>query len=143
MTVEELRRCFLSFPEVTEETPFDESTVVYKTAGKMFALIDWEQKPLSMNLKCEPSRAEELRDAHACVVPGYHMSKKHWNTVILEGALVDDATLREWITHSFERVVAGMPKKDQIRLLDKHKQGPADSDGPQDKELRNELKRRI
>ena len=142
MTVEELRRCFLSFPEVTEETPFDESTVVYKTAGKMFALIDWEQKPLSTNLKCEPSRAEELRDKYACVVPGYHMSKKHWNTVFLDGS-VDDVTLREWITHSFERVVAGMPKKDQVRLLDKQKQGPVDSTGLEDQGLRDEMRRRI
>ena len=142
MTVEELRRCFLSFPEVTEETPFDESTVVYKTAGKMYALIDWEQKPLSMNLKCEPSRAEELRDEYACVIPGYHMSKKHWNTVILDGS-VDDATLREWITHSFERVVAGMPKKDQARLLGKHKAGSADPTGIEDKALREEMRRRI
>lgn len=142
MTVEELRRCFLCFPEVTEETPFDETTAVYKTAGKIFALIKWEGKPLSVNLKCEPTRAEELRDRYACVVPGYHMNKKHWNTVMIDGSVSDDL-LRDWVSHSFERVVAGMPKKRQAELLGKWRSGEAVSTLMKDEDLREDMKKRI
>lgn len=143
MTAEELRKCFLGFPEVTEETPFDELTVVYKTAGKMFALINWEGKPLTVNLKCEPSKAEELRDQYACVVPGHHMSKKHWNTVTIDGS-VSDELLKAWIAHSFDRVVAGMPKKLQERLRKELQQPNAGHDPAKDSDdLRQELKRRI
>jgi predicted DNA-binding protein (MmcQ/YjbR family) len=142
MTVEELRRCFLCFPEVTEETPFDAITAVYKTAGKMFALINWEGKPLTMNLKCEPTKAEALRDQYACVGPGYHMSKKHWNTVTIDGSVPDDL-LRDWISHSFEQVIAGMPRKQQAELRMKWESGEAVSVSIKDEALREDLKKRI
>lgn len=117
MEPEDIRKVFLSFPKVTEETPFDETTVVYKTAGKMFALTSWDPNPLRFNLKCDPERALKLRDQHACVLPGYHMSKKHWNTVIYDGSVEDDMFL-EWVKHSFEMVAKSLPKKVQVELLE-------------------------
>lgn len=132
----------MSYPEVTEETPFDESTVVYKTAGKMFVLINWEDKPLRANLKCEPCKAEELREKYACVIPGYHMNKKHWNTVYFDGSVEDDI-VREWIEHSFDRVVAGFPKKKREELLRSRNKGMDSLHLLEDAEFRNELKNSI
>lgn len=142
MQVDALRDCFLGFPEVTEETPFDEHTVVYKTAGKMFALIDWEQKPLRMNLKCDPLLAEELRDQYPCVVPGYHMNKKHWNTVFIDGS-VSDEQLGEWVCHSFEKVVAGMSKNLREKLLEKREKGEKSSSPEQLDNIRQDIRRNI
>ncbi len=71
MQVEDIRSLLLSFPEVTEETPFGPDVAVYKTGGKMFALTSWDPNPLTFNLKCDPTRAEELRDRYACVEPGF------------------------------------------------------------------------
>lgn len=142
MNVEELRSLFLNYPEVTEETPFDESTVVYKTAGKMFVLINWDENPLRANLKCEPSKAEELREQYSCVIPGYHMNKKHWNTVYFDGS-VDDSVLKEWVEHSFDRVVAGFPKKKREELLSNHRKGVHSLHLLKDKNFRNQLKNSI
>ncbi len=122
MQAEEIRVVLLSYPEVTEETPFDAETVVYKTAGKMFALTNWNSKPLSFNLKCDPEKAEVLREQYRCVLPGYHMSKKHWNTVIYDGS-VEDERFKGWIEHSFECVVKSMPRKVQADLLAKRQSG--------------------
>jgi predicted DNA-binding protein (MmcQ/YjbR family) len=141
MTPESLRRFFLGFPEVTEETPFDATTVVYKTAGKMFALIDWDDKPLRVNLKCEPSQAERLRDQHACVQPGYHMNKRYWNTVAIDGSVSDDV-LQSWIEHSFEQVVAKLPKSRAAELMDKRRQSPV-SPPLEDPDLRESLRKGI
>jgi len=121
MQAEEIRAYFLSFPEATEETPFDANTVVYKTAGKMFALTNWSSKPLSFNLKCDPELAEKLRDQFECVVPGYHMNKAHWNTVTYDGS-VEDGTFRKWVDHSFECVVKGMSKTKRESMLEQWQQ---------------------
>ena len=93
----------------TEGFPFDETTLVFKVAGKMFALTDLEGD-FSVNLKCDPELAVELRERYTCVLPGYHMNKKYWNTVLIDGS-VPDKLLREWIDHSYEKVVEGLPKK--------------------------------
>ena len=115
MEPQAIRSWLLHFPEVTETTPFDETTVVYKTAGKLFVLVDWDAKPLAFNLKCDPERAEQLRDQYACVLPGYHMNKKHWNTVVYDGS-VEDTLFLEWVEHSFFRVAKGFPKAKQAAL---------------------------
>lgn len=115
MNVEELREYCLSFPLTSESFPFDETTLVIKVAGKMFILFDIEEKPLSANLKCNPDLAVELREAHSFVRPGWHMNKRLWNTVDMEGE-APEHLLREWITHSYEEVVRGMTKKLQAEV---------------------------
>ena len=109
MNIEEYRDFCLSFPATTEELPFDEKTLVFKVLGKMFALTDMD-KFTSVNLKCDPEKAVELREKYTCVQSGYHMNKKHWNTIIMDGEM-PDKELREWIQHSYDLVVAKMPKK--------------------------------
>ena len=101
---------------VSEGFPFDENTLVFKVAGKMFALLSLEANPLRANLKCDPERALELREAYPCVQPGFHMNKKHWNTVEIDGS-VPDSTLFEWIDHSYTLVVAGLPAKIRNSLI--------------------------
>ena len=108
--LELLRTTLLALPETTEETPFGPEVLVYKVAGKMFATMTPDEVPVRMNLKCDPDRALELRDAHAAILPGYHMNKRHLNTLELEGSLTD-AFVEELIRHSFERVLAGHSKK--------------------------------
>ncbi|MHA7111430.1 MmcQ/YjbR family DNA-binding protein [Sunxiuqinia elliptica] len=114
MNIEELRAYCIAKPGVTEDFPFDETTLVFKVMDKMFALTDLEG-PLSMNLKCDPELALELRERHACVLPGYHMHKKHWNTITIDGS-VSDQQLKEWIDHSYQLVVNKLPKKQQAQL---------------------------
>lgn len=88
---------------------------MFKVGGKMFALLAFEDVPATANLKCNPDRALELRDRYEEVTAGYHMSKKHWNTVVLAGA-VPEAELRQMIDHSYELVVASLPKAKRERL---------------------------
>ncbi len=83
--------------------------------GKMFALTSIEARPLSINLKCDPERAIELREEYEAVQPGYHMSKKHWNTVVCDGT-IPDTELREMIDHSYNLVVKGLKRADRDRL---------------------------
>ncbi len=99
MNIEELREYCLSLPGVTEHFPFDETTLVFKVNGKIFALTDLEG-PLSVNLKCDPELAVELRERYPSVKPGYHMNKQHWNTVEVDGK-VSDKTITGWIEHSY------------------------------------------
>lgn len=114
MTLETFRSYCLSKKGVTEEFPFDPTTVVYKVMGKMFALADVDRFD-SINLKCDPDKAEDLRERYEQVQPGYHMSKKHWNTVLIDGTL-PDALIRQWIDHSYDLVVEGLPMKFRSRL---------------------------
>ncbi|WP_299578522.1 MmcQ/YjbR family DNA-binding protein [uncultured Sunxiuqinia sp.] len=114
MNIEELRDYCLSKPGATEDFPFDETTLVFKVMGKLFALTDLEGD-LSVNLKCTPEKAIELREQHSCVLPGYHMNKKHWNTVLVDGT-VSDQQIREWIDHSYGLVVEKLSKKQQNEL---------------------------
>ena len=115
MDLESFREYCLSKPRVTEGTPFGEDTLVFKVGGKMFALTSLDEVPARANLKCDPDRALELRDRYEEVQPGYHMSKKHWNTVQLEGA-IPTAEIRQMIDHSYDLVVAGLPKAKRERL---------------------------
>ncbi len=115
MNIEELREYCISKKGVTEGFPFDESTLVFKVSGKMFALTDLVDA-LSVNLKCDPEKAIALREQYPCVIPGYHMNKQHWNTVIIDGSL-NDTLIKEWITHSYELVVKSLTKKQQQELL--------------------------
>ena len=102
----------------TEETyPFGEETLVFKVGGKMYALSSPEKVPPSVNLKCDPERAMELREQYEAVQPGYHMNKKHWNTIQLDGSLPANE-IRELIDHSYDLVVASLPKKAREELKD-------------------------
>lgn len=110
MNIEDFRHCCLNKKGVTEEFPFDESTLVFKVMGKMFALVPLERIPSMANLKCEPERANTLREVHdGVIIPGYHMSKVHWNTLYLEQ--LPPALIVELIDHSYDLVISGLPKK--------------------------------
>lgn len=117
MYIDEITEYCLSKPETKEDFPFDKQTLVFKVCGKMFALMDIDS-PTSINLKCEPEYAIELREHHPEITAGYHMSKKHWNTVSLTGKLTNDF-VKELITHSYLEVVKGLKKaeKDAIYAL--------------------------
>ena len=107
MDIENFRQYCLGKPGVTEEFPFDDRTLVYKVMGKMFAAADLDLFD-SINLKCDPELAVELRERYPAVRPGYHMNKKHWNTVLVDGSL-SDRLIRGWIDHSYNLVVEGLP----------------------------------
>lgn len=109
MNIEELRDYCLSKKGTTEEFPFDEVTLVFKVMGKMYALTSLDGE-FSVNLKCDPEKALELRDEYPAIQPGYHMSKKHWNTVMMDGSLKNEF-IKELIDHSYELVVSGLTKK--------------------------------
>jgi predicted DNA-binding protein (MmcQ/YjbR family) len=106
--IETFRAYCLSHKGVTEEFPFGEDTLVYKVMGKMFALTGIESFE-SINLKVDPERGIELREQYPAVQPGYHMNKKHWITVIIDGS-ISDKLLRGWIDHSYDLVAAGLTK---------------------------------
>ena len=109
MDSEIIRSYCLSKSHVTEGFPFDETSLVFKVADKMFALLDLEND-LRMNLKCKPDRSIELRERYPAIQPGYHMNKKHWNTVYIDGTLSQDEVF-ELIDHSYDLVVSKLPKK--------------------------------
>lgn len=115
MDIESIRDYCLSKPGTTEEFPFGDEVLVFKVMGKMYLLVNLERTPLSINLKCDPERALELRERFVAVHPGYHMSKKHWNTVVLEGDVPSD-TLRGWIDDSYALVVQKLRKRDREAL---------------------------
>lgn len=114
MNIEELREYCLSLKGVSEEFPFDDVTLVFKVMNRMFLLTNLE-RDLSMNVKCDPQKAIELREQYSCVNPGYHMNKTHWNTVSIDGS-VSDEMLQEWIDDSYGLVVSKLPKKIQTEL---------------------------
>ena len=115
MNIEEFRGHCLSKKGVTEETPFGPETIVYRVIGKMFAATGTDRIPATANLKCDPEKAIQLRNEFKSILPGYHMNKKHWNTVILESEL-DDRLIKELIDHSYEQVVMGLGKKEKEEL---------------------------
>ncbi len=110
MNVEDFHAYCMSKKGVEETFPFDKETLVFKVMGKMFALTGLEHPEFRVNLKCDPDRAIELREQYPAIQPGWHMSKKHWNTVYFEEDL-EDAFLRELIDHSYNLVVKGFSKK--------------------------------
>ncbi len=114
MNIEEFRDFCLSMKGTTEDFPFDEQALVFKVMGKMFALTNVDTFE-SINLKCDPEKALELREQYPGVQPGYHMSKKHWNTVLTDGE-IPDPLLKQWTRDSYDLVVAGMPKKLRSQL---------------------------
>jgi predicted DNA-binding protein (MmcQ/YjbR family) len=109
MDLAEFREYCLSKPNTTEGTPFGPDVIVFKVAGKMFALAALEEVPPTVNLKCDPDLALDLRDQYEQVRPGYHMNKKHWNTVEIESG-IPDLELRKMIDHSYELVIKRLPK---------------------------------
>ncbi|MFT3991113.1 MAG: MmcQ/YjbR family DNA-binding protein [Luteolibacter sp.] len=115
MDLSDARERCLSFPGVTEETPFGPELLVYKIAGKMFALISPDDVPGRMNLKCDPERALDLRDRYEAIQPGYHMNKRHWNTLVFDGSL-PPALVAELIDHSHQLVFSSLPKAAQKSL---------------------------
>jgi predicted DNA-binding protein (MmcQ/YjbR family) len=109
MNIEEFRDYCIKKKGVTEEFPFGETTLVFKVMGKMFVLLSLEGD-FSVNLKCDPELALELREQYPSVTPGYHMNKTHWNTINVDGS-VPDKIIYSWIDHSYEVVVEKLPKK--------------------------------
>ena len=114
MNIEEIRHYCLQKAAVTESFPFDETTLVFKVGGKMFALLSLDDNH-SVNLKCDPERAVNLREQYEAVSPGYHMNKIHWNTILLDGT-VPDPLIREWIDHSYSLIVESLPAKIRDQL---------------------------
>ncbi len=114
MNIEEYRDYCLSLPATSEGFPFDEKVLVFKVCGKIFALTNVDAFE-SINLKCDPEYALELREQYPAVRGGYHMSKKHWNTIDLDGS-ISKAQLQEWIKHSYDMVVKSLPKKVRLEL---------------------------
>jgi predicted DNA-binding protein (MmcQ/YjbR family) len=103
----ELRRHCLSFPGSEETFPFGPNTSVFKVSGKMFALSQLDQIPLQVSLKCEPTLAEQLRGAHQAVQPGYHLNKRHWNTVTIDGSM-PDPMIEDMVEDSYDLVVSSL-----------------------------------
>ena len=109
MDIELYRQFCINKPGVTEEFPFDNRTLVFKVGGKIFVLLDIESFS-SINLKCDPEKAIQLREHHPGVIPGYHMNKKHWNTVSCDGSIPDKLIL-EWTDDSYNLVLNSLPRK--------------------------------
>jgi predicted DNA-binding protein (MmcQ/YjbR family) len=114
MDIVECREYCLSLPGTTEGFPFGEDTLVFKVRGKMYCLMDVPSFEY-INVKCDPEKAIELREEYPFVKPGYHMSKKHWNSIQL-GHPVPGDLIKEWIKDSYDLVVANLPKKDRAGL---------------------------
>ena len=116
MNLEELRDYCLSLPHVTEDMPFGEDFLVFRIANRIFALMNLNRVPMSVSLKCDPERAIELREQYPDkIIAGYHLNKKHWNTVLLEG--LPPALIKEMIQHSYDQVLAKVPKKEREMLI--------------------------
>jgi predicted DNA-binding protein (MmcQ/YjbR family) len=107
MNIESLREYCLSKPDAEETLPFGPDTLVFKVNNKVFLLAGLDSDPLQFNVKCDPDKAIELREQYDCVLPGYHMNKKHWNTIVIDGT-VSAKQLKEWIDWSYDLVA---PKK--------------------------------
>jgi predicted DNA-binding protein (MmcQ/YjbR family) len=116
MNLEELEKILISKNGSTKEFPFDDKTMVFKVMNKMFALVSIQESPLRVNLKSLPEDAVGYRDIYECVIPGYHMNKKHWNSVILDGTMKDEVLI-SMIDESYDLVVSKLTKKDKTELL--------------------------
>tara|TARA_R110001592_G_scaffold306562_1_gene579573 strand:- start:70 stop:444 length:375 start_codon:yes stop_codon:yes gene_type:complete len=119
MNIEQLRDSCIAKKGVTEHFPFDNVTLVFKVMNKMFALVgldSWEKGEQKINLKCNPEKAEELRGEYEGIIAGWHMNKKHWNTVLINSSDISDALVRELINHSYDLVVKGLTKKAKVEL---------------------------
>ena len=118
MDLDDIREYCLSKPASEETLPFGPDVLVFKVAGKMFLLLPLDTEELQFNAKCDPEEAEELRERYPSVQPGYHMNKKHWNTITVDGS-VSSALLKKWIDDSYELVVKSLPVKTREKLQGK------------------------
>jgi predicted DNA-binding protein (MmcQ/YjbR family) len=109
MHIEAIREYCLSKPDTEETFPFGPDNIVFKIDNKMFLLLPLDSEDLRFNVKCDPDLALELREQYPCVLPGYHMNKKHWNTIVVDGS-VPFKQIKEWIDHSYD-LVKGKKKK--------------------------------
>ena len=116
MNVEEIREYCISKPAVTEGFPFNDTALVFKVAGKMFALLDLSEDTRGISLKCDPELAIELREQHSEVTPAWHFNKRHWNGVSLKSS-ISDSLLIDWINHSYTIVVDSLPKSKREALI--------------------------
>lgn len=110
MHIEALRDYCLTKKGVEECLPFGPETLVFKVMGKVFLLAGLDSQPLQFNVKCEPNKALELRENYTCVIPGYHMNKQHWNSIICDGS-ASDSLIKGWIDDSYYLIVASLTKK--------------------------------
>jgi predicted DNA-binding protein (MmcQ/YjbR family) len=115
MTPQELKAACLALPKAREEFPFDDTNSVFKVEGKMFALSRLAGTPLRVSLKCDPELALQLRATYPAITGGYHLNKRHWNTVVLDGS-VPDALVKQLIEDSYDLVVAGLPRRVREKL---------------------------
>jgi predicted DNA-binding protein (MmcQ/YjbR family) len=115
MTPAGLRRRCLALPGATEEFPFDAENSVFKVAGKIFAISRLDGRPLRVSVKCDPGLAEQLRAGYPAITPGYHLNKRHWNTIVLDGS-VPDAMVRDMIEDSYDLVVSALPRAARAAL---------------------------
>ena len=115
MTPAQLRACCLSMPGAVEEFPFTPRHSVFKVGGKVFAISDLKAKPLKVSLKCEPELAHALRRTYPAVEPGWHLNKRHWHTVTIDGSL-PDRMVRDMVEDSYDLVVDGLPRSRRVRL---------------------------
>ena len=115
MNIESFREYCISKKGVSESFPFDEFVLVFKVMGKMFALTNVEGD-FRISLKCEPIKALELREQYSAIKPGWHLNKKHWNTIEIDNS-IDDKMLKDLIDHSYDLVVSKLPKKDKEKIL--------------------------
>lgn len=118
MDLDAIREYCLSKPASEETLPFGPEVLVFKVAGKIFLLLPLDSEDLQFNVKCDPEEVEELRERYACVQPGYHMNKKHWNTIIVDGS-VSSTLLKQWIDNSYDLVVKSLPVKTKEKLTGK------------------------
>ena len=119
MTVDAIREYCLAKKGTTEDFPFDEDTLVFRVVNKIFALVPlerWERGEPSLNLKCDPDYALKLRDQYNCIIPGFHMNKKHWNSVYVDG--LADSLILQWIDDSYDLIVKTLPAKERKLLAD-------------------------
>lgn len=110
MNIEDVRLFCLSLKNTTECLPFDDVSLVFKVENKMYLLLPLDAVEPSLTVKCDPEKAEDLRERYRAVEPGYHFNKKHWNTIYLEQDMPDEE-IRQWIRHSYREVIAKLPKK--------------------------------
>lgn len=110
MNSEEIRFYCIQKKAVEESFPFDDTTLVFKVGGKIFLLLSLYSSPVQFNVKSDPEKAVELRERYHCVLPGYHMSKKHWNTIMCDGS-AKESLIKEWIDDSYNLVYNGLTKK--------------------------------
>ena len=108
--------CLKKKGRITEDFPFGEGVLVFKVNAKVFLLLLLDAHPLTMNLKCDPGLAIELRERYESVRPGYHMNKTHWNTIVLDGT-IPQQEIKQMIDHSYEQIVLGMKKSERQKLL--------------------------